>query len=432
MRVGKSGMRVVAMLAMVVAMGMAVSAFAQVTGLYYKQVEKDGRIYVFNTPERYKSWAASGEVGTAITLIGRGPNGESVVAENETALDLFLFKNNLEGFDRPTPKPPSPPPPPPNVSLYGRAHVTVDHLDNGETSGLNLSSNSSRLGFRASTALSKTLKGSMQIEQEVRWENGAGSFASRDTFVGLEGGFGTIRLGFFDTPHKVLRGNTDFFGDQIGDSRNLTRLRDVYGSSYDFDTRFRNGIHYRTPKLGNVTADFHYSTNTDDRANPPAKDLDAFSGGVTYSTSALYLAGTYERQQNTKSNAFRLGFGYNVGSFRIAGLAQAATIKAAGKADQDVNTYGLGASYKLSASSTIKGQYYWLDADGADRNANMVAVGLDYSLHRSFRLLFAYAQTSNDKLVKYSMSAGGHGAQVYPAQAGLDVSGFSVGFRFDF
>lgn len=108
MRDGKSGMRVVVMVAMVLAMGLAASAFAQVTGLYFKQVEKDGRIYVFNTPERYKSWAASGEVGTAITLIGRGPNGETVIAENETALDLFLFRNNLPGYERPTPKPPSP------------------------------------------------------------------------------------------------------------------------------------------------------------------------------------------------------------------------------------------------------------------------------------------------------------------------------------
>ena len=83
-------------------------AMAQVTGLYYQEVEKDGRIYVFNTPERYKSWSDSGEIGTAITLIGKGPNGETVVAENETAADLYFFKHNLPGYDRPTPKPSAP------------------------------------------------------------------------------------------------------------------------------------------------------------------------------------------------------------------------------------------------------------------------------------------------------------------------------------
>jgi phosphate-selective porin OprO/OprP len=47
-------------------------------------------------------------MGVAITLIGRGPNGETVVAENETAADLYFFKHNLPGYDRPTPKPSAP------------------------------------------------------------------------------------------------------------------------------------------------------------------------------------------------------------------------------------------------------------------------------------------------------------------------------------
>lgn len=89
-------------------LALAAPAAAQVAGLYYKEVEKEGRVYVFNTPERFASWTASGDVGTAITLLGRGPNGETVVAENETAADLYFFKHNLEGYDRPTPKPSSP------------------------------------------------------------------------------------------------------------------------------------------------------------------------------------------------------------------------------------------------------------------------------------------------------------------------------------
>ncbi len=80
---------------------------AQVKGLYYQEATKDGRIYVFNTPERYKLWQASGDMGTSVTLIGRGPNGETVIAENDTAIDLFLFKHGLPAYDRPTPPPPA-------------------------------------------------------------------------------------------------------------------------------------------------------------------------------------------------------------------------------------------------------------------------------------------------------------------------------------
>lgn len=92
------------LLVLVCALAAASTASAQVVGLYYKEVEKDGRIYIFNTPERYKSWSESGELGTAITLTGAGANGETLVAENETALDLYFFKHNMEGYERPTPK----------------------------------------------------------------------------------------------------------------------------------------------------------------------------------------------------------------------------------------------------------------------------------------------------------------------------------------
>lgn len=84
------------------------AATAQVTGLYYQEVEKDGRVYIFNTPERYKSFQASGDMGTAVTLLDRGPNGETLVAENETAMDLYLFKHNLPAYERPTPQPAKP------------------------------------------------------------------------------------------------------------------------------------------------------------------------------------------------------------------------------------------------------------------------------------------------------------------------------------
>jgi hypothetical protein len=90
---------------------LGLTASAQVTGLYFQEIKKDGRIYVFNTSERFQSFQTTGEMGTSITLIGRGPNGETVVAENETALDLFLFKHSLPAYDRATPPPPKPPVP---------------------------------------------------------------------------------------------------------------------------------------------------------------------------------------------------------------------------------------------------------------------------------------------------------------------------------
>ena len=55
----------------------AVPAPAQVTGLYYQEVAKDGRVYVFNTPEAFKAWSRRpARWARSITLIGRGENGD--------------------------------------------------------------------------------------------------------------------------------------------------------------------------------------------------------------------------------------------------------------------------------------------------------------------------------------------------------------------
>jgi phosphate-selective porin OprO/OprP len=92
-----------AALAALVLLGGAPAA-AQVAGLYFQEIEQDGRVYVFNTPERARTFRETGEIGTAITLVGRAEGGLTLVGENETAIDLYLFKHDLLGWERPTPK----------------------------------------------------------------------------------------------------------------------------------------------------------------------------------------------------------------------------------------------------------------------------------------------------------------------------------------
>ena len=77
-------------------------------GLYYKEIEKDGRIYVFNSAAKVKEFEKTGSMGVAITIPGHGPNGETVVAENETAMDLYNLKHDRPGYERAAPKPAAP------------------------------------------------------------------------------------------------------------------------------------------------------------------------------------------------------------------------------------------------------------------------------------------------------------------------------------
>jgi phosphate-selective porin OprO/OprP len=69
------------------------SAWAQ--GFYYKEIKKDDRIYVFNLATNAERFEKTGEMGIGITKPGVGPNGETVVGDNERALQLFFFKHGI-------------------------------------------------------------------------------------------------------------------------------------------------------------------------------------------------------------------------------------------------------------------------------------------------------------------------------------------------
>lgn len=119
------------LLTLILALSATFAASAQVTSLYYQEVAKDGRIYVFNTPDRYKAWQSGGEMGsTAVTLTDRGPGGETIVAENETALDLYLFKHNLPAYDRPAAKPAAKPADYPSSKFGIRVYANVSTKSN--------------------------------------------------------------------------------------------------------------------------------------------------------------------------------------------------------------------------------------------------------------------------------------------------------------
>jgi phosphate-selective porin OprO/OprP len=83
----------------------SVTAQATIDRLYWKEIRKDARIYVFNDPAEAVRFERSGEIGRAITRPGAGPDGETVVADSETALELFFFKYGIAEY---VPRPPVP------------------------------------------------------------------------------------------------------------------------------------------------------------------------------------------------------------------------------------------------------------------------------------------------------------------------------------
>jgi phosphate-selective porin OprO/OprP len=85
---------------------LAVPGAARAQGSFYREVAKDGRIYVFNNMAQFADWEKSGEMGVGITLLGYGPAGETMVFDSEQAIHLYNFKHDRPGDPRPQPSPP--------------------------------------------------------------------------------------------------------------------------------------------------------------------------------------------------------------------------------------------------------------------------------------------------------------------------------------
>ncbi len=318
-----------------------------------------------------------------------------------------------------------------DVTIYGRAHLSLDQLDNGEDSGTNVSSNASRLGFRASTKLEGDLEAFVQLEQTIRFDEGTGTFADRDSYVGLRGNFGTLKVGQFDTPLKAIRTKVDQFGDRVGDIRNLSRINTGTNAIGNvFDERFKNGIAYQSPSFNNLSWAFHYTPhNTTGATTDNVRE--SYSTSLSYEVKGLYLAIAYEYFEGVDDldpSAIRLGAYYDItNELRLTALYQNATDIPGG--DRDL--YGIGASYKLGAY-VLRGQFYQVgDNDTPDSGASLFVAGVDRQLGKDLTLYLAYGVTSNDDAAAYSVSGGGRGTRL-AAIPGENNSGLSLGIIYSF
>ncbi len=314
-------------------------------------------------------------------------------------------------------------------TLYGRAHLSADVLDDGaDYNEFNVSSNSSRLGFKGEREFREQLVGMFQIEQQIDFDTNGTNFATRDTFVGLKGSeWGMLRIGKFDTPFKRARGPANFFGDQVGDMRNLTRSAAQTGR---FDERFNNSIHYQTPSFGGLTWNIQYSNETDGATTADGAPNKAYSTSLNLSMGDLTGALAYEKQEDGDVNpdAWRLAVGYRITpAFRMGAFYQNSETTSGDEAD----VYGLGGQFRLTPSMYLNGHVFQLDSDLDDADATMYALGLEYRLDSDLRFYGNIAMVDNDD---NSALAPWNAAKSVsqPGVGGENATALSIGMRYDF
>jgi predicted porin len=300
------------------------------------------------------------------------------------------------------------------TTVYGKFHVSIDSYDNDtdgisvtaprEAEGLAVSSNSSRLGFKGSSDLGGGLSVIYQTESTIGVDGSGSSLSNRNTFLGLKGGWGSVRVGREDSPVKNIGRKVELFGDQVGDSRSVIRGT-PWGA--DLDPRNSDMIRYDSPKLGPVSFAVQWVPDEDSSDN--TNDTGEISASVGGTFGGLYVALGYASQQNepqapsttyADEEIVRLVAKYDINAFTVTALYQ--TAEGLGFRDgNDSDMYGVGAAFKMGKMK-LKAQYYTQAADdtfngttGLDLDFDTIAVGLDYKLAKKTTAYVAYAQTSN-------------------------------------
>ena len=152
-----------------------------------------------------------------------------------------------------------------NVTLYGRLNLDYELVNGKQADGSNpnvsrLSANSSRLGVRGTESLGGGLNAVFQVESDIRGDtNNPNGWSSRETFVGLQGSWGTFKMGNFLMPYDDLHplfGNVPTYTTSILSTASLWAQGSQSKTNGGFDARLANSLRYDSP----VWSGFNFSS----------------------------------------------------------------------------------------------------------------------------------------------------------------------------
>jgi len=257
----------------------------------------------------------------------------------------------------------------------------------------------SRLGFRGTEDLGAGLKANFNIEHSFNPDNGeearqgpsfGGSGFWSQSWLGLSGGFGEVRLGRDYSPvfYSAIMG--DPFGfDTVGQAGAFHTYAAVATS------RHNNQISYKTPSFGGLTAMVAFAPSEADGAR------NAYGANVMYAAGPLQLGVGFERSgaqtatsllptgvTATDNKLYVLTAAYDLGVVRPIVQFSKGTADAAGGVEVADNTNWLiGATAPLGGGE-LKALYTVLSRDlatsraAADSDIKKFGVGYHYPLSK--------------------------------------------------
>src|SRR4030095_16673615 len=171
-------------------------------------------------------------------------------------------------------------------------------------------SNSSRIGVRGSETLGGGLSAIFQIEDGVNADISGVVHASRETFVGLQGGWGTFKIGNFLAPYDDIHpifGNVPTLTTSILSTAAVWAQGPSAKAQGGFDARLGNSVRYDSPNIAGFTGSFQASTNENS------------IHGLVYSIGGFYTAGPLQAGLAYERNVKARGAGLKDDAISIAG-----------------------------------------------------------------------------------------------------------------
>ncbi|HEY8906075.1 MAG TPA: porin [Rhodoferax sp.] len=287
-----------------------------------------------------------------------------------------------------------------SVTLYGWADTflafsSVENVGNVASTKLNTTSladgavNGNRWGIKGTEDLGGGLSAQFQLEQGFTLSDGKSADAtkqfSRQAWVGLAGGFGSVHFGRNYSAYDDINGGV---GDPVFDSA-LSPQGAVFKSD-SYTTRFDNSIRYDTPNFSGFTAAVNYGMNEDKSTTADATANTSFN--VKYASGPLVVALAYENDQVSTANKLlgltdkkftRLAASYDLGTVVVKGnYGKAGNI--AGVNGADATEYIIGADYKMTSALTLSAGYAHSSDNAAAGDATRKGFGLGaaYSLSK--------------------------------------------------
>lgn len=278
-----------------------------------------------------------------------------------------------------------------SVTLYGVADIAVGDVDNvqGAHANSNLNNGTSRIGFRGVEDLGNGLKASFQFEQGVSLANGATPGFQRQAWVGLSGGFGSIRAGRQLTP--------TFDGQAAWESVLGLPNYSAVGNVFEYGTGSRDNalIKYTTPSFGGLKAVVGYIFEDNYGENTKGK----YDLAVIYQNGPLAIAGTYSKAELETGALSRnnleqasVGASYDFGGAKLAAsyhYNDGTTVGGGSHASQGLEGASLGVSVPLGAFSLAAEAVYAEQRNGSADGVDAV-VEAKYALSKRTFVYGAY------------------------------------------